>query len=79
MLEKLRSKLRKNIAGSSRETAREINYDRENAAGMSSMDIIVEDTDVLSEEARFVFTLPPAPPEIADYLAHYFRPAEQGM
>jgi hypothetical protein len=49
-------------------------YDRE----LSPLDIIKQDTDVLAEpeEVAYVFKLPAAPQEIADYLGHYFLPAE---
>jgi hypothetical protein len=45
---------------------------------LSPLDIIKQDTDVLSEDenTEYVFRMPPAPLEIADYLGHYLVPSE---
>jgi hypothetical protein len=44
---------------------------------LSPLDIINQDTDLLTDDVQYVFKLPPAPQEIADYLGHYFLPAEK--
>jgi len=66
-----------------KETGEVISRDRRTAypdeylQELTSLEIISLDTDVLTDDIEYVFNLPPAPPEIADYLGHYFYPAEK--
>ena len=59
------------IAGSRR------GYPDEYLQELTPLEVIKLDTDVLGDDIEYVFKLPPAPPEIADYLGHYFLPAEK--
>ena len=52
-------------------------YPDEYIQELSALDIIKQDTDILNEDIRHVFELPPIPMEIVDYLGHYFLPAEK--
>jgi hypothetical protein len=52
-------------------------YPDEYVQELTPLDIINQDTDVLTDEIEYVFKLPSAPLEIADYFGHYFLPAEK--
>ena len=52
-------------------------YPDEYVQELTPLDIIKEDTDILTDDIRHVFELPPNPPEVADYLGHYFLPAQK--
>lgn len=43
---------------------------------LSPLDIIKQDTDIFSDEAAAVFTLPAPSMEISDYFAYMFIPPE---
>jgi hypothetical protein len=74
ILKKIRSKM--NIHKTAQQGKKSQHVEREE---LSPLDIIMQDTDVLTDDREYVFTLPPAPLDIADYLAHYFQPAEKTM
>ena len=52
-------------------------YPDEYIEELTPLDVIKEDTDIFSDDIRHVFELPLNPPEVADYLSHYFLPAEK--
>jgi hypothetical protein len=52
-------------------------YPDEYLQELTPLDIIKEDTDILTDDIRHVFELPSPPLEVADYLGHYFMPAEK--
>ena len=52
-------------------------YPDEYVQELTPLDIIKEDTDILSDDILHVFELPPNPPEVVDYFGHYFLPAEK--
>jgi hypothetical protein len=54
-----------------------IGYPDEYAQELTPLDVIKQDTDILSDDIRHVFELPPIPMEIVDYFGHYFLPVEK--
>ena len=52
-------------------------YPDEYMEELTPLGVIKEDTDIFSDDIRHVFELPLNPPEVADYLSHYFLPAEK--
>jgi hypothetical protein len=44
---------------------------------LTPLDIIKLDTDMLDDDIRHVFELPPNTLDVVDYLSHYFLPAEK--
>jgi len=54
-----------------------IMYPDEYVQELTPLKIIEQDTDILSDDIRHVFELPPTPLEVPDYLGHYFLPAEK--
>jgi hypothetical protein len=52
-------------------------YPAEYLLELTPLDVIKQDTDILNDDIRHVFELPPNPMEVADYLGHYFLPAEK--
>ncbi len=44
---------------------------------LTPLDIIKEDTDVFSEEATAIFTLPAPSMDISDYYAYFLVPSEE--
>jgi hypothetical protein len=54
-----------------------IAYPDEYVQGLTPLDVIKQDTDILSDDIRHIFELPPIPMEIVDYFGHYFLPVEK--
>jgi hypothetical protein len=52
-------------------------YPDEYVQELTPLDIIKQDTDILNDDIRHVFELPPNPMEVVDYLGHYFLPVEK--
>jgi hypothetical protein len=52
-------------------------YPDEYLQELTPLDVIKQDTDILDDDIRHVFELPPNPLEVVDYLGHYFLPAEK--
>jgi hypothetical protein len=52
-------------------------YPDEYAQELTPLDVIKQDTDILSDDNQPVFELPPSPMEVVDYFGHYFLPVEK--
>jgi hypothetical protein len=78
ILEKIRSKLGIQSYESGETTSPAAGYTEGNQESeeLSPLDIIKQDTDVFSDEATYVFTLPTPSLDISDYFAHFLIPAE---